>query len=154
MVVCKWAARCHIHLWLAIYWFKKPRGKILAVRHWFVKRLVIHFNKNIMTFIYKNLIFISNAGWFRTLIADYGVPLMVLAWAALSFGVPGKLPSGVPRRLESPLPWDTASLKHWTVIKVTLCRCLLWNPFESPVQEAIFFLLFWNANVCVTFTLV
>ncbi|KAI5585319.1 hypothetical protein BDE02_06G137400 [Populus trichocarpa] len=56
-------------------------------------------------------------GWFRTLIADYGVPLMVLAWAALSFGVAGKLPSGVPRRLESPLPWDTASLKHWTVIK-------------------------------------
>ncbi|XP_009592837.1 boron transporter 4-like [Nicotiana tabacum] len=56
-------------------------------------------------------------GWFRSFIADYGVPLMVLVWSALSFMVPGKLPSGVPRRLYSPLPWESASLYHWTVIK-------------------------------------
>lgn len=58
------------------------------------------------------------AGWIRSLVADYGVPLMVLVWTALSFSVPSKVPSGVPRRLFSPLPWESASLGHWTVIKV------------------------------------
>ncbi|KAL9405743.1 hypothetical protein Peur_002715 [Populus x canadensis] len=56
-------------------------------------------------------------GWFRSFIADYGVPLMVVAWTALSFSIPSKVPSGVPRRLFSPLPRDSASLHHWTVIK-------------------------------------
>ncbi|OMO54251.1 Bicarbonate transporter, eukaryotic [Corchorus capsularis] len=56
-------------------------------------------------------------GWFRSFIADYGVPLMVVVWTALSFSVPSKVPSGVPRRLFSPLPWESASLEHWTVIK-------------------------------------
>ncbi|XP_034896230.1 boron transporter 4-like [Populus alba] len=56
-------------------------------------------------------------GWFRSFIADYGVPLMVVAWTGLSFSTPSKVPSGIPRRLFSPLPWDSASLHHWTVIK-------------------------------------
>ncbi|KAL5976994.1 Boron transporter 4 [Asimina triloba] len=56
-------------------------------------------------------------GWFRSFIADYGVPLMVVAWTAMSFSVPGKIPSGVPRRLYSPLPWESGSLYHWTVAK-------------------------------------
>ncbi|XP_010416339.1 PREDICTED: putative boron transporter 5 [Camelina sativa] len=56
-------------------------------------------------------------GWCRSFIADYGVPLMIVVWTALSFGTPSKLPSGVPRRLVSPLPWDSVSLTHWTVIK-------------------------------------
>ncbi|KAK4373141.1 hypothetical protein RND71_008525 [Anisodus tanguticus] len=56
-------------------------------------------------------------GWFRSFVADYGVPLMVLVWSALSFMVPGKVPSGIPRRLYSPLPWESASLYHWTVLK-------------------------------------
>ncbi|XP_011035640.1 PREDICTED: boron transporter 4-like isoform X2 [Populus euphratica] len=56
-------------------------------------------------------------GWFRNFIADYGVPFMVVAWTALSFSIPSKVPSGVPRRLYSPLPLDSASLHHWTVIK-------------------------------------
>ncbi|XP_052175899.1 boron transporter 4-like isoform X2 [Diospyros lotus] len=56
-------------------------------------------------------------GWLRGFIADYGVPLMVVVWTALSFSVPNKVPSGVPRRLFSPLPWESASLYHWTVIK-------------------------------------
>ncbi|XP_055832200.1 boron transporter 4-like [Solanum dulcamara] len=56
-------------------------------------------------------------GWFRSFVADYGVPLMVLVWSALSYGVPSKVPSGVPRRLFSPLPWESASSHHWTVIK-------------------------------------
>ncbi|TKY74700.1 Boron transporter 4 [Spatholobus suberectus] len=56
-------------------------------------------------------------GWLRGFIADYGVPLMVVLWTALSYGVPGKVPDGVPRRLVSPLPWEPASLYHWTVVK-------------------------------------
>ncbi|XP_052885379.1 boron transporter 4-like isoform X3 [Gossypium arboreum] len=56
-------------------------------------------------------------GWFRSFIADYGVPLMVVVWTAMSFSVPSKVPSGVPRRLFSPLPWESASTQHWTVIK-------------------------------------
>ncbi|KAL5722067.1 Boron transporter 4 [Ranunculus cassubicifolius] len=56
-------------------------------------------------------------GWIRSFIADYGVPLMVLIWTALSFTLPSKVPSGVPRRLVSPLLWEAASVYHWTVIK-------------------------------------
>ncbi|KAJ8560053.1 hypothetical protein K7X08_004111 [Anisodus acutangulus] len=56
-------------------------------------------------------------GWFRSFVADYGVPLMVLVWSALSYSVPSKVPSGVPRRLFSPLPWESPSSYHWTVIK-------------------------------------
>ncbi|KAK9273141.1 hypothetical protein L1049_017948 [Liquidambar formosana] len=53
-------------------------------------------------------------GWLRGFIADYGVPLMVLLWTAMSYSVPGKVPSGVPRRLFCPLPWESGSLYHWT----------------------------------------
>ena len=63
-------------------------------------------------------------GWYRNFIADYGVPLMVVVWTALSFSTPSTLPSGVPRRLSSPLPWDSASLGHWTVIKVTISHSI------------------------------
>lgn len=56
-------------------------------------------------------------GWFRSFIADYGVPLMVLVWTAMSFGISKNVPSGIPRRLFSPLPWQSVSVYHWTVIK-------------------------------------
>ncbi|XP_076952026.1 boron transporter 4-like [Bidens hawaiensis] len=56
-------------------------------------------------------------GRLRSFIADYGVPLMVVAWTAISFSVPSKIPSGVPRRLFSPLLWESESTSHWTVIK-------------------------------------
>uniref|UniRef100_A0A0D9WDD6 Bicarbonate transporter-like transmembrane domain-containing protein n=1 Tax=Leersia perrieri TaxID=77586 RepID=A0A0D9WDD6_9ORYZ len=56
-------------------------------------------------------------GWQRSFIADYGVPLMVVMWTALSYSLPSKIPSGVPRRLFTPLPWEPKSMKHWTVAK-------------------------------------
>ncbi|KAM7509428.1 hypothetical protein LguiA_019881 [Lonicera macranthoides] len=56
-------------------------------------------------------------GWSRSFIADYGVPLMVLMWSALSLHVPKEVPRGVPRRLFCPLPWEPNSLKHWMVMK-------------------------------------
>ncbi|XP_043721930.1 boron transporter 4-like [Telopea speciosissima] len=52
------------------------------------------------------------AGWVRSLIADYGVPLMIMLWTGLSFCVPSQVPSGVPRRLNS----HNGSLFHFTVI--------------------------------------
>ncbi|MCL7024928.1 hypothetical protein MKW94_012979, partial [Papaver nudicaule] len=50
----------------------------------------------------------------RSFIADYGVPFMVVVWTAMSFTIPKEVPSGVPRRLFTPLPWEPASLYHWT----------------------------------------
>lgn len=73
-----------------------------------------------ITLIWKLNFSPLNTGWSRGFIADYGVPLMVLVWTALSFSVPSKVPSGVPRRLFSPLPWESASLQHWIVIKVSV----------------------------------
>ncbi|VAH74034.1 unnamed protein product [Triticum turgidum subsp. durum] len=60
-------------------------------------------------------------GWLRSFIADYGVPLMVIVWTAFSFALPSKVPSGVPRRLFSPLPWESISLRHWTVARFVFC---------------------------------
>ncbi|KAJ6704250.1 BORON TRANSPORTER 4-RELATED [Salix viminalis] len=77
-------------------------------------------------------------GWFRSFIADYGVPLMVVVWTALSFSIPSKVPSGVPRKLFSPLPWESSSLHHWTVIKTPAaniyCRIKLQDMGNVPPE--------------------
>ena len=41
----------------------------------------------------------------RGLLADYGVPLMVVAWSGLSFAVTGG-PEGFPTRVHTPDTWD------------------------------------------------
>ncbi|KAG4126884.1 hypothetical protein ERO13_D10G183301v2 [Gossypium hirsutum] len=56
-------------------------------------------------------------GWLRGFVADYGVPLMILCWTALSYTIPGQVSSGVPRRLFCPQLWDPETFYHWTVIK-------------------------------------
>ncbi|GMI98908.1 REQUIRES HIGH BORON 1 [Hibiscus trionum] len=56
-------------------------------------------------------------GWLRSCIADYGVPLMVLIWTALSYIPAGDVPKGIPRRLFSPNPWSPGAYENWTVIK-------------------------------------
>ncbi|CAA6668913.1 unnamed protein product [Spirodela intermedia] len=60
-------------------------------------------------------------GWLRGLIADYGVPLMVLIWTGVSYIPAGNIPNGIPRRLFSPNPWSPGAYENWTVIK---CRSL------------------------------
>ncbi|GFP99693.1 boron transporter 4 [Phtheirospermum japonicum] len=55
----------------------------------------------------------ARSWWYGT---DYGVPLMVVIWTAMSFSIPIQVPFGVPKRLFSPLPWESPSLHHWTVI--------------------------------------
>ncbi|KAK4374742.1 hypothetical protein RND71_005419 [Anisodus tanguticus] len=89
MALYKWVTWSHIFLWPSLHSIEKQKSKVLVV--W--NRLVQKF------------------------IADYGVPLVVLVWSALTYSVPSKVPSGVPRRLFSPLPWESASSHHWTVIQ-------------------------------------
>ncbi|KAK9265697.1 hypothetical protein L1049_012586 [Liquidambar formosana] len=57
------------------------------------------------------------SGWVRSLVADYGVPLMVLVWTAVSYIPAGSVPKGIPRRLFSPNPWSPGAYGNWTVIK-------------------------------------
>ncbi|XP_077218679.1 putative boron transporter 2 [Tasmannia lanceolata] len=59
-------------------------------------------------------------GWLRGFIADYGVPLMVVVWTAVSYIPSGNIPSGIPRRLFSPNPWSPGAYANWTVIKEML----------------------------------
>ncbi|XP_016437652.1 boron transporter 1 isoform X1 [Nicotiana tabacum] len=56
-------------------------------------------------------------GWLRSLIADYGVPLMVVVWTAVSYIPSESVPQGIPRRLVSPNPWSPGAFENWTVIK-------------------------------------
>ncbi|KAJ6879824.1 hypothetical protein NC652_033215 [Populus alba x Populus x berolinensis] len=59
------------------------------------------------------------SGWLRSFIADYGVPLMVLVWTAVSYIPTGNVPKGIPRRLFSPNPWTPGAYENWTVIKAS-----------------------------------
>ncbi|KAK4375657.1 hypothetical protein RND71_006334 [Anisodus tanguticus] len=56
-------------------------------------------------------------GWLRGFIADYGVPLMVLVWTAVSYIPARDVPRGIPRRLFSPNPWSPGAYSNWTVIE-------------------------------------
>lgn len=60
------------------------------------------------------------SGWLRGFIADYGVPLMVLVWTAVSYIPSGSVPPRIPRRLFSPNPWSPGAYENWTVIKEML----------------------------------
>lgn len=57
------------------------------------------------------------SGWVRSLIADYGVPLMVLVWTGISYIPTRDVPHGIPRRLFSPNPWSPGAYENWTVVK-------------------------------------
>ncbi|KAL7171954.1 hypothetical protein ACSBR2_031612 [Camellia fascicularis] len=57
------------------------------------------------------------SGWLRSFVADYGVPLMVIIWTAVSYIPSGNVPKGIPRRLFSPNPWSPGAYANWTVIK-------------------------------------
>ncbi|KAI3935050.1 hypothetical protein MKW98_009969 [Papaver atlanticum] len=57
------------------------------------------------------------SGWIRGIIADYGVPLMVLVWTAVSYIPANSVPHGIPRRLFSPNPWSPGAYTNWTVAK-------------------------------------
>ncbi|KAF8727031.1 hypothetical protein HU200_019526 [Digitaria exilis] len=103
--------------------FKAPEGKdqILPLQWLYVNGLLgVIFSMGVL---YTSLASrdarssLYGTGWQRSLVADYGVPLMVILWTALSYTLPSTIPSGVPRRLFTPLPWEAKSLQHWTVAK-------------------------------------
>jgi len=56
-------------------------------------------------------------GWLRSFCADYGVPLMIVVWTAISYSAVDSIPAGIPRRLSSPNPWSPGASSNWTVIK-------------------------------------
>ncbi|KAK1373227.1 putative boron transporter 2 [Heracleum sosnowskyi] len=60
---------------------------------------------------------VYGSGWLRGFIADYGVPLMVVVWTAVSYIPANDVPKGIPRRLVSPNPWSTGAYSNWTVLK-------------------------------------
>ncbi|KAL7605509.1 hypothetical protein Lser_V15G17242 [Lactuca serriola] len=59
-------------------------------------------------------------GWLRGLIADYGVPFMVVVWTGVSYMPVNDVPKGIPRRLFSPNPWSPGAYTNWTVAKEML----------------------------------
>lgn len=56
-------------------------------------------------------------GWLRSFCADYGVPLMIVVWTAISYSAYDSVPAGIPRRLSSPNPWAPSASSNWAVIK-------------------------------------
>ncbi|KAI3931323.1 hypothetical protein MKX01_040240 [Papaver californicum] len=60
------------------------------------------------------------SGTLRGLIADYGVPLMLLIWTGASYIPVDSVPRGIPRRLFSPNPWSPGAYTNWTVLKEML----------------------------------
>jgi len=82
----------------------------ISVKYSLLWKNLIPFKKNI----------ILGPGWLRSLVADYGVPLMVLVWTGVSYIPTGDVPKGIPRRLFSPNPWSPGAYENWTVVKVCL----------------------------------
>ncbi|KAL9255149.1 Boron transporter 1-like protein [Drosera capensis] len=71
------------------------------------------------------------SGCLRGFVADYGVPLMVLVWTAVSYIPAGSVPHGIPRRLLSPSPWSLGAYQNWTVISVRSCPCMTRRFFSA-----------------------
>lgn len=63
-------------------------------------------------------------GWARSLLADYGVPLLVVIWSAVGYAVNSGTPNGIPRRTRIPNTWDEKT--NWTVARV--------NAFHAAVR--------------------
>lgn len=139
MALCKWITCHYLLFWPASHCYQKQKSSVMAL--WY--RCVLfsdpmdlcfsfsevknHFN---WLSLFLSLVFICHLiGSIRGFIADYGVPVMVVLWTALSYSVPGKVPSQVPRRLIAPLPWEPESVHHWTVVKVSFLDFYgrLWN---------------------------
>lgn len=124
----KWTVGDNLHFWASVHCLEEQDGEILAIWNRFMSYEDAFrsrsLNRSKLTNHSCGCCF--SLGSLRSFIADYGVPLMVITWTALSFSVPSKVVSGVPRRLFSPLPWESASSHHWTVIKVISQFLLRW----------------------------
>ncbi len=62
----------------------------------------------------------------RSLLADYGVPFMVIVWSGLGYAVAKPAPGGIPRRLQMPQVWEVKST--WSVAGVRFPALLSPHP--------------------------
>ncbi|GKB12444.1 putative boron transporter 2 [Tanacetum coccineum] len=69
--------------------------------------------------------------WIKSLIAEYGVPLMVLVWNSVSYALAGSFLTGIPRCLFSPNPWSPGAYHNCRVIKSNLSPGVVWNGFAD-----------------------
>uniref|UniRef100_A0A804NBE6 Bicarbonate transporter-like transmembrane domain-containing protein n=1 Tax=Zea mays TaxID=4577 RepID=A0A804NBE6_MAIZE len=101
---------CWVYIWTAVMLFLMAIFNVAAILNKFTRCTIYCISQ-------QERKVIAGTAWQRSLIADYGVPLMVILWTSLSYSLPSRIPSGVPRRLFTPLPWEPKSLQHWTVAK-------------------------------------
>ncbi|ONM36671.1 Boron transporter 4 [Zea mays] len=99
-----------VYIWTAVMLFLMAIFNVAAILNKFTRCTIYCISQ-------QERKVIAGTAWQRSLIADYGVPLMVILWTSLSYSLPSRIPSGVPRRLFTPLPWEPKSLQHWTVAK-------------------------------------
>lgn len=78
---------------------------------------MVHVSLYLLFLCLKVSTLIFSTGCLRGFIADYGVPMMVLVWTAVSYIPARSVPKGIPRRLFSPNPWSPGAYENWTVIK-------------------------------------
>eukprot|EP00983_Pelagomonas_calceolata_P051237 1142314-Pelagomonas_calceolata.AAC.3 len=61
---------------------------------------------------------------FRRLMADYGVPFMVVVWTGLSYSLQSdgngrSVPSTIPRRVTTPLLWQVTGTRNVTCVRLS-----------------------------------
>lgn len=82
--------------------------------------------------------------WLRGLLADYGVPLMVVLWSGVSFAVTPA--PGVPRRVATPNTWEVGvgqGRQFGTQDVVQLCACARAGVVAGSVCGTSFQALAW-----------
>ncbi|KAF4370044.1 hypothetical protein G4B88_028321 [Cannabis sativa] len=79
------------------------------------------------------------SGWLRSLVADYGVPLMVLVWTAVSYIPSSNVPKGIPRRLFSPNPWSPGAYDNWTVDMLNVPVIYIIGAFVPATMIAVLY---------------
>ncbi|GLJ26939.1 hypothetical protein SUGI_0527380 [Cryptomeria japonica] len=86
-------------------------------------------------------------GWMRGIVADYGVPAMLLFWTGISYIPAEAYPEGVPKRLFSPVAWHDTATQNWTVIRdmAKVPRIHILSAFIPAVMFACLF--FFEHNV-------
>lgn len=78
----------------------------------------------------------------RSFLADYGVPLMVIVWTAVSYALQSATPGGIPRRLALPNTWDAAAKRNYGVL-LDLGECSGAQIAYAVIPAAIIALLFY-----------
>lgn len=151
MEVCKWDVCFSSVIRPSIHRTEKPKSKVMALWNWLVRVFAVnrlfykvdnlsHFN----FFLFGLILWIKFVltGWLRSVIADYGVPLMVVVWTGVSYMPSGDVPKGIPRRLFSPNPWSPGAYENWTVIKA--CLIDLYIEYFPPLKMIKYWFMYFS----------